>query len=84
MQMRISARQGLERLLKPNLMAEYDVNKPVMEALSAILPQLSKDTALAVQELIEQNLVKFEIEAAKKSRLFPFVRPILTRLKQKK
>jgi phosphoglycolate phosphatase len=82
MQMRISARQGLEQLLAPELMDKYDAHKPVMEALAAILPQLSKDTALAVRELVEQNLVNFEIVAAKKSKLFPFVLPVLTRLKQ--
>ncbi|MDR1241850.1 MAG: HAD family hydrolase [Deltaproteobacteria bacterium] len=83
-QMRKSAKQGLENLLRPELMAGYDENKPVMEALAAILPQLTKETALAARELVEQNLVEFEIAAARKSRLFPFVRPILARLRRKR
>jgi phosphoglycolate phosphatase len=52
--------------------------------LAAILPRLPKEAALAARELVEQNLVNFEIAAAQKSSLFPFARPILACLKRKK
>ncbi|MDL2307497.1 HAD family hydrolase [Desulfovibrio sp. OttesenSCG-928-C06] len=79
--MRHSAYSALKQALPPEELANYDTSKPVMEALSGLLAGYPPQKAAQVNDIVEQNLIAFEVEAARKSRLFPFTIPVLNRLK---
>jgi phosphoglycolate phosphatase len=56
-------------------------DKPLMEALAEVCALLGADTASRVWERAMQAVVAVEVEAAARSRLFPFTFPVLEALR---
>jgi len=55
--------------------------KPLMEALDGLYAMLDESTAARVRERAMQAVVQVEVEAAARSRLFPFTLPVLEALR---